>query len=408
MPKIVSTRRIAVPAVALALVAVACQREPPTRRIAAQADPALEDPPQGVRFDGAITFAGGVVVRDATVSPSPLRPGESVHVAFDVQGTPASGRVVLSPPRTGGRQVALGGLEAARAEPVPPDDRVRAASFEQATGRVEVELAVPSPWHPKTAMITVELGPGTQAIDGPRTAAGAGVLALVPVAVTPTHAVAVHATAAIAIDGALDEPAWQAATVYRLADSRDGEPIAEAITQVRFAWDDTALFVGAQLQDDDAWSEYRAQDDPLWKQEAFEVFVFGDAAEPVDDPAIRRDYLELQVSPRGVTFDARFAEYRKGDEAWDSAWKTAVQLRGDVDDRRGRDEGWTVEVAIPWDEICAHTSATCPPRAQDRLRINVFRLERPQKGAPLGLALSPTRVSDFHAPQNAAILELAS
>ena len=33
-------------------------------------------------------------------------------------------------------------------------------------------------------------------------------------------------------------------------------------------------------------------------------------------------------------------------------------------------------------------------------------LERPRKGDPIALALSPTRVPDFHAPENAAILHL--
>jgi len=71
-----------------------------------------------------------------------------------------------------------------------------------------------------------------------------------------------------------------------------------------------------------------------------------------------------------------------------------------------RDEGWTTEFAVPWSDICEHTEVECPVAAGMSLRVNAFRLERPRKGPTVGLALSPTRVPDFHAPENSAVLEL--
>jgi hypothetical protein len=41
-----------------------------------------------------------------------------------------------------------------------------------------------------------------------------------------------------------------------------------------------------------------------------------------------------------------------------------------------------------------------------RLRVNAFRLERPDRKRSDALALSPTRAPDFHAWANAAELEL--
>jgi hypothetical protein len=181
--------------------------------------------------------------------------------------------------------------------------------------------------------------------------------------------------------------------------SLDGEPWEGPATRTWWGWDDEALYVAADIIDADVWSTYEAQDDPLWKQEVFEVFVF------IDDDG--RDYLEYQVSPRGVTFDARFAVYRRGDEAWDSAWTTAVHVDGSVDTRADTDAGWTAEIAIPWSEICDNTSLSCPPAAGRRLQVNAFRFERPAEGATVALALSPTRVPDFHAAKNAAMLTLA-
>ena len=119
-----------------------------------------------------------------------------------------------------------------------------------------------------------------------------------------------------------------------------------------------------------------------------------------------RRYLEYQVSARGVTFDARFPRYRAGDEAWDSRWQTVVRAEGTVDAPRDRDRGFVVEVAIPWDELCAETEVVCPPRAGMQLRVNAFRLERAGRKRPIGLSLSPTRAPDFHAWDNAAVLRL--
>lgn len=397
------------PTFALALATLAaCRREPEPQRSPAIAGPELADPRGGLRFSGTIGFSDGTRVDDIVVEPATLEPGQPLRVGFAHAGPRASGHVIVSPPRTGGRQLAQGGVDAARAPAPVPDIRVRRRPFSGDGSRVEVELDLPKSWHAETAMITLELDGSARARQGPRTAAGAGVLALVPVRTRPTTTVAMRTQDPIDIDGQLVEALWRAATATELVHSLDGEPVHEARTEVWFGWDDDFLYVAARLWDDDIWSEYREQDDPLWKQEVFELFVFGDAGESVDDPDIRRDYLELQLSPRGLTFDARFPQYREGDEAWDSAWRTAVDLAGDLDARGGRDEGWSLEAAIPWVEICTHTSARCPPQAGSRIRLNTFRLERPRKGAPIGLSLSPTRVPDFHSPHNAAIVELAS
>jgi hypothetical protein len=182
--------------------------------------------------------------------------------------------------------------------------------------------------------------------------------------------------------------------------SLDGEPYDERPSTVRLGWDAAALYVAAEIDDPDVWSEYERRDDPLWNQEVFELFVLG--------AADRRRYLELQVSPRGTAFDARFARYRDGDEAWNGRWQAAVDLRGTLDDRRDRDDGWSVELSIPWAEICEHTQTTCPPAPGQTLRINAFRFERPQGEGrpPVGLSLAPPRVPDFHAPELSAVLEL--
>lgn len=353
------------------------------------------------RDDAAIARIGwhdGAALRVLAIAPDPIAPGDTVELTLELQGHAARElELVLWPPRVGGRELVIGSGTTSDDARRPDDPRVVRTIVQLAPGQGTAALALPRPWHPRTAMITVARTDGVRVSDGPRTRDGLGLVGLVHVDTTPTAATAVYAATAPVIDGVIDDAVWSTAEAVPLLDSLDGEPTAPAST-LQLAWDDAALYAAARFDDDDVWSEYEAQDDPLWKQEAFELFLLGQGD--------RKRYLELQVSPRGVTFDAKFERYRQGDEAWDGKWQAAVQVDGTIARRDDRDRGWSVEVAVPWTEICAHTQTPCPARAGASFRINAFRLDRPRRGAATAQSLSPTRVSDFHAPDNAATLEL--
>ncbi|MCB9703821.1 MAG: carbohydrate-binding family 9-like protein [Myxococcales bacterium] len=400
-------RRRATPARALALAlplapALACvdpevvaRAEPPVEATLIAAPGAAA--PGKIAPAGGVDFPGGVRITEVELAPAPALPGEPLHVSFSITGPRDGlhGRLALRSPRSASR-------EEVRPTPTIADPRDRAVDLDLGGDRVEADLDLPAPWHPSTVIIELEVidarGRRVPAIAGPRSADGRAFLGLAPVLRRPTALVAARVDAgAITIDGALDEAAWQGPGAA-LVESLGGEPHPDPPTEVWLAWDDRHLLVAGRLPDPDLWTTFEAQDDPLYQQEAFEVFVAGDGS--------GRRYLEYQVAASGLTFDARFPTYRKGDEAWDSAWTTAVQRDGTLNDAGDRDRGWSVEAAIPWDELCAETTITCPPRPGQRLRLNVFRLERPDRKRSLGLALSPTLTPDFHAWQNAAEVEL--
>ncbi len=383
---------------AIFVSALACASEPASAP-ASESIEVVTPTPAGPGLVTHVDLAfGGVVIARTEVRPSSLVPGRPAAIALQVQAPgdgPWPATLTLAPPRPASRQVALGGVGAPPAE-VEPDPRTQSIDVLLRPGIVEVDLPpLPEPWHPLRAELLLSV-PGATATAGPRLADGRGVLALVPVQTSGTEVAARRIASGITVDGELSE--WTSLP-YPMVHSLDGEPVEGPPSHVWWGWDDTSLYVAADLRDDDIWSDYAQHDDPLWKQEVFEVFVF------VDDSGLH--YLELQVSPRGVTFDARFVQYRRGDTDWSSAWTTAVAVEGTIDDRTDRDRGWTVEVAIPWSEICSNTSATCPPQVGDRMRVNAFRFDRPAKGPALAYAVSPTRVPDFHAAANAAMLTLA-
>jgi hypothetical protein len=352
-----------------------------------------------VDMAGSIGFADGTRVFDVEVSPVPLLPGGACTVKWKMASRTPAGTVHMGvlPPRSGARQ------RLREPGPVPVDPRDRWVSVASSEGASQAEITLPDEWHPQTAMILMKLedpsGGLVPAASGPRRADGVAVLASVAVEARPTEAVARKAVIAPVLDGRLDDAVWGEGA-HELVHSIGGEPFSGAATRVYFAYDDSFLYVAGDLPDRDLWTTYTQHDDPLYKQEVFEVFV---AAE--NDGT---DYLEYQVSARNVTFDARFERHRRGDTGWNGSFETAVDVRGTIGDRSDRDQGWSVEIAIPWQEICENTRVECPPQAGQRLRVNAFRLEHPRKAPAFGLALSPTRRPDFHAWGNAAVLVLAS
>jgi Carbohydrate family 9 binding domain-like len=202
-----------------------------------------------------------------------------------------------------------------------------------------------------------------------------------------------RAAGPIAIDGVASEPAWAVAPSPELATAEgSAEPVGKATA--RLTWDDQYLYAYVTITDSDVWSEYREHDDPLWKQDCVELFIDADGN--------RRGYVELQVNPNNATFDSWFATTRAqpGDPSWESGMQTAVALRG-TSERGTADQGWDVEIAIPWQAMRGRDDAMAvrlPPRIGDRWRLNLVRVDV-KSGEKNPSASSWNRITsaDFHA-----------
>lgn len=384
---------------ALAFALVACA-PPPPGDLPPEPTITADTPPAGAGNTapaGGVDFADGMRISEVSIAPTPMQPGAQLTLSMRITGAAESrrARVSLRTPQSAARQQVRGG-------PPPADPRDRGQIIDLTEGTASVIFEVPTPWHPRSAVIELEAqddaGARVPAIRGPRSDDGRAFLAVVPVLGTPTQVVAPR-IAAPRLDGVVDAAAgeWTHAPSV-LVDSLHGEPWPPSETEVWFGWDDDHLYVAGKVVDPDLYSTFTTQDDPLYRQEALEIFVAGTDT--------GRRYLELQASARGVTFDARFPAYRKGDEAWDSSWRIGVHAGGTVDGPVDRDQGWALEAAIPWAEICEETDVTCPVGQGTKLRVNVFRLERVDRKETRAWALSPTRAPDFHAWANAAVLEL--
>src|SRR4029078_631813 len=55
--------------------------------------------------------------------------------------------------------------------------------------------------------------------------------------------------------------------------------------------------------------------------------------------------------------------------------KTAVHVRGTINNPADRDEGWSVEIAIPWQALAQYAHRSAPPAEGDQWRVGFSRVE---------------------------------
>ena len=380
------------PLLMLTCLAAACRDEqagPPQRapRLPAPAQArTLEAAPTDLTYRSGATFAGGAVVYlGSKVTPQKAAPGEQVRLAhyFQAQRPPPKGygffvHVV---------DAASGGML------FNADHEIQDGAAPLATwpvGKVVEDVhSVPMPGVPARVVLGFWNDDGRLPVDDPRAHDGIQRMLGPPLGGAPElpEYPVTRASKAPTLDGVLDDAAWKAAQPVVLRGSFDGRP-AQLRTEARLVYDDAALYVAFDIEDPDIWGTLKQRDDPIYEQEVVEIFL--------DANADGRTYNELQVSPHNVIFDAYFPARRQGmDKTWDSEMKTALKVRGTLDDASDRDEGWTVEMRIPFARLAEVPHV--PPQKGERWRFNLYRLEHHGRRAVEGQAFSPLFVGDFHA-----------
>ncbi len=203
------------------------------------------------------------------------------------------------------------------------------------------------------------------------------------------------------IDGVLGEPAWKEADATGpFVNTMDGTPAATRAS-ARVLWDQNNLYVAFEFLDSDIYSAFDKHDDKLWTQDAAELFIDADGD--------RKTYVELQVSPRNMTFDSWLPNYRENDNAWDAPLTTAVKVYGTVNKSDDVDTGWTVEMQIPLSAAKGRLDnmGGVPPAVGTEWRANFFRMDHKTGQPQAASGWSPPLVGDFHALDKFGVLIFA-
>jgi len=150
---------------------------------------------------------------------------------------------------------------------------------------------------------------------------------------------AVRVEGRIELDGRLDESTWliaPPATGFRQAQPNEGRP-ATLRTEVHFAFDRNAIYVGARMYDDLGAAGVRSR------------LVRRDRSAEADELSIVFDTFHdhlgqtrFSVNPSGVRGDAFGPGGAEPDPSWDPVWQVETRIDS---------LGWTAEARIPFSQL---------------------------------------------------------
>ena len=155
------------------------------------------------------------------------------------------------------------------------------------------------------------------------------------------------------------------------------------------------------------WATLTEHDSVIFHDNDFEVFI--------DPNGDNHEYYEFEINALNTGWDLRLPKpYRDGGPAlneWEiPGLKTAVHVKGTLNNPSDKDEGWSVEIAFPWKVLGVHAGCAAPPKAGDHWRVNFSRVEwltdivsgryRKIEGKPEdNWVWSPQHAVDMHRPE---------
>ncbi|MBX3260029.1 MAG: carbohydrate-binding family 9-like protein [Labilithrix sp.] len=194
----------------------------------------------------------------------------------------------------------------------------------------------------------------------------------------------------IVIDGKGDDKAWGgAASTGPFVDVGTGKPNTSFPVNgaAKLLWDDEHMYVLIEVKDPDVVGhftskeaqpkEWTATGQPMtWTRHTSEIMV-----DP-DGDGDNVNYYEIQINPQNKVFKSQFDGYNRpkvepqgpfGHEDWDPKMRTAVVVKGTIDDSSDNDEGYVVEAAIPW-KAFEKGAKQLPPKPGDTWRMNFYAM----------------------------------
>ena len=238
----------------------------------------------------------------------------------------------------------------------------------------------------------------------------------------------------IVIDGKLEEEVWsKTRPSRRFVDLITGQKTRYSTT-VKVLWDPEYLYLGYEIQEPNVQAMFIERDSPIWQENDVEFFIAGKDA-----------YYELEINARGTLYEGLFVwqdvyetagfskipELNVGREgvrrqkfngvglkdhprglrwaflAWDLPnLKSAVSVQGTLNDPSDKDQGWSVELAIPWSALKILDRSKprkWPPKGGDVWRVDVSRFNQQKaEGEPVdsgGWAWTHHGIWDSHIPE---------
>jgi len=189
----------------------------------------------------------------------------------------------------------------------------------------------------------------------------------------PNGYVARRATRPVTIDGKIDGEWKHAPWTSLFVDIEgDAKPRPRFRTRAKMLWDDQYFYIAAELEEPHVWGTLTKHDSVIFHDNDFEVFV--------DPNGDSHEYFEFEMNALNTTWDLFLPKPYKDEGKADNSWempglKTAVAVRGTINNPKDVDKGWSLEIAMPWRAFGEAARQPLPPRAGDVWRVNFSRVE---------------------------------
>jgi poly(3-hydroxybutyrate) depolymerase/transglutaminase-like putative cysteine protease len=222
----------------------------------------------------------------------------------------------------------------------------------------------------------------------------------------------------IVIDGNIEDPAWAPApwTDDFVDIQGSAKPSPRLRTRAKLLWDDNFLYIAAELEEPHVWATLTNHDAVIFRDPDFEVFI--------DPKGETEPYYEFEMNALNTTWDLRldkpYMDGGKPHNEWEiPGAKTAVAVRGTLNQAGDSDIGWTVELAFPWKVLSQQGRHSGPPTEGEQWRLDFSRVEwltvitngtyqKVPNQPEDNWVWSPPGVVDMHRPEMWGVLQFTS
>jgi len=164
--------------------------------------------------------------------------------------------------------------------------------------------------------------------------------------IVPKSYVAYKASEKIVIDGDELDAAWSKVDWSEPFIDIEGIDKPKYNTKVKMLWDETNFYILAKMEEPNVWANLKQRDTIIFYNNDFEVFI--------DPDGDTFNYYELEMNAFNTAWDLFLTKpYREIDNVVLNDWnisglKSAVKVNGTINNPNDTDEGWVLEMAIPW------------------------------------------------------------